>query len=59
MWDHASDCLVEDAGWGAEMEGAASGWVVAGDLAEVGVVLDCSQREHVSRERLFLYRPSV
>ena len=41
MWDHASDGLVEDASWSAEMEGAAAGWVVASDFAEVGVVLDC------------------
>lgn len=39
MWDHASDGLVEDSGWGSEMEWTASGWVVSGDLSEVGVVL--------------------
>lgn len=42
MWDHASDDLVEDAGWGAEVEGTTSSGVVTGDLAEVGMVLDCS-----------------
>lgn len=39
VWDHTTDGLVEDAGWGAEMEWTTTGWVEAGHLAEVGVVL--------------------
>lgn len=39
VWDHTTDGLVEDAGWSAEMEWTTTGWVVAGHLAEVGVVL--------------------
>ncbi len=42
MWDHASDGLVEDTGWRAEMEGTTTSRVVSGDLAEVGMVLHCS-----------------
>lgn len=38
---HATDGLVEDAGRGAEVEGTTSCRVVTGDLAQVGVVLDC------------------
>lgn len=38
---HAADGLVEDAGRGAEVEGTTSCRVVTGDLAQVGVVLDC------------------
>lgn len=40
VWDHTTDCLVEDTGWSAEMEWTSSGWVVTGHLAEVCVVLD-------------------
>jgi len=39
VWDHTADGLVEDTGWGAEVEWTSSGWVVSGHLAEVGVVL--------------------
>lgn len=39
VWDHTTDGLVEDAGWGAEVEGTTTGWVVTSHLAEVGVVL--------------------
>jgi hypothetical protein len=42
VWDHASDGLVENTGRSAEMEGATTGRVVSGDLAEVGMVLHCS-----------------
>lgn len=41
VWDHTTDGLVKDAGWGAEMERTTTGWVVTGHLAEVGVVLYC------------------
>lgn len=64
--DHAADSLVEDAGWGAVVEGTlkrcqiessieqdrariracsltTAGGVVSGHLAQVGVVLDCTQ----------------
>ena len=42
MWDHASDGLVEDAGWGSEVERTASGWVVSCHFSEVGMILDCA-----------------
>jgi len=41
MWDHASNSLVENTARSAEMEGATSGGVEAGDLSKVGMVLDC------------------
>lgn len=41
MGDHAADGLVEDASGGTEVEGTATSRVVSGDLAEVGMVLDC------------------
>jgi hypothetical protein len=41
MWDHASDGLVENTGWCAEMEWTTSGGIVSGHLSEVGMVLDC------------------
>ena len=42
VWDHTTDGLVKDAGWSAEMEWSTTGWVVAGHLAEVGMVLHCT-----------------
>lgn len=41
MWYHASDGLVEDAGWCAKVEGTTSSGVVSGHLSKVGMVLDC------------------
>jgi hypothetical protein len=43
--NHAADSLVEDAGRGAEVEGAATGGVVTGHLAQVGVVLELGAEE--------------
>ena len=40
MWYHASDGLVEDAGWCAKVEGTTSSGVVSGHLSKVGMVLD-------------------
>lgn len=42
--NHAADSLVEDAGRSAEVEGTTASGVEASDLAEVGVVLDCSRQ---------------
>jgi hypothetical protein len=42
VWDHASDGLVEDTGGSTEVEGTTAGRVVTGNLAEVGMVLDCA-----------------
>lgn len=42
VWDHTTDSLVEDAGWSAEVEWSTTGWVVAGHLAEVRMVLHCT-----------------
>ena len=48
--DHATDCTPEHLGWGAVVPWAAAFGVVAGLLAEEGLVLYCSSwRSYVSR----------
>jgi hypothetical protein len=42
--DHSAHGLVEDARRSAEVEGTTTGRVVTGDLAEIGVVLDCCRK---------------
>jgi len=43
--NHSADGLVEDSGWGTEMERTSSGWVVSGHLSEVGMVLQLRTEE--------------
>lgn len=49
MRNHTTDGLVEDSGWGTEMERTSTGWVVSGHLSEVGVVLEL-RTEELSRD---------
>lgn len=43
MRNHASDGFVEDTRGGSEVEWTTAGWVVSGDLAEVGMILHCKK----------------
>jgi hypothetical protein len=55
VWDHASDGLVEDTGGSTEVEWTTAGRVVTGDLAEVGVVLDCSGGQYGRTSSILRY----
>jgi hypothetical protein len=46
VWNHAADCLVENAGRSTEMEGTTSCRVETGDLSEVCMVLDCNVKRY-------------
>lgn len=56
MRNHSTDGLVEDTGRGTEVEGTASGGVVSGYLAEVGMVLDWRADESESESVGFAER---
>ena len=43
---HAADGLVEDAAGGTEVEWTTASGVVSGDLAKVGMVLDCGNYQY-------------
>lgn len=52
--NHTADGLVEDARRGAEVEGTTTGRVETGGLAEVGMVLHCTQKNPLVLLFLFL-----
>lgn len=41
MWDHSSDCLVENARGSAEMEWTASCGIEPGNFAKISLILNC------------------
>ena len=44
MWDHATNGLVKDTTWRAEMEGTTTRGIEACDLSEICMVLHCIER---------------